>query len=563
MLGTNPRPARYTLSGSQADAPLAPLALVKLLPEDRKPCRILALCTSEAKEQSWPLLEEGLATTNIRATVAEIESDATDLRSFLSTVTTALPIGNSPRALMIDATHGYRHYALLTYLTIQYISALRGIELQGAYYGLWRPLDQGTSPFLDLHALLILPEWIHALRMFSDAGDATGLAKLVERDGDQPSNGMSKELREVSEAREAGLPLELGQTSARFRSQRKKPFLRALKQQGALLEDELWRQLDVPLKRFGFASSHHSTGWKQTVPLSNDELRREAALVDDLLERGSIAVALGLMNEWTVSRVVLQTGNLDSWLDYRATRRAAATVLGVLDQIYRDRDLPDHLTPEQQELAHFWQNLSELRNAFHHHGMRPQVLIGNGTNDVNHKLDSVRKYWGTLKTTAILPVPLATSTQRLLVSPLGRRPGVLYSALDACGRKGLLPTACLVLVSDDTSSAADEALQQARFVGPVHKIRIGDPFGGQSEIERLVRDSKRQLLDAQEIAVNLTGGTTLMGIAVAAIAKEAQRLGREVLRFGVIDRRPPNEQAADPYRTGEAFWLDSRGTNAD
>ena len=181
VLGTNPRPARYTLRESSVEAALAPLALVQLLPEGRRPSRILALCTSAAKEQSWPILKQGLVDSGMKPEPIDIDADPTDVTSFLRTVTTAIPAHGLPQGLMIDATHGYRHYAVLTYLTIQYLSALRGIELRGAFYGLWRPVDEGTSPFLDLGALLVLPEWMHALRMFGDAGDASGLARLIER----------------------------------------------------------------------------------------------------------------------------------------------------------------------------------------------------------------------------------------------------------------------------------------------------------------------------------------------------------------------------------------------
>jgi hypothetical protein len=195
--------------------------------------------------------------------------------------------------------------------------------------------------------------------------------------------------------------------------------------------------------------------------------------------------------------------------------------------------------------------------------MRPQVLVGAGANDARSKLDAVRDSWGSLKTLSDLAISFAVTPERLLVSPVGRRPGVLYSAVDACRRDGRLPDACLVLVSDETSGAADDALREAGFEGQMHRIRIADPYGGQSEIKRLVREARGQLVMAQEVAVNVTGGTTLMGLAVSAIANEAQRLARDVRRFGLIDRRPPSAQDADPYRAGEVFWLDPRSTDGD
>ena len=96
---------------------------------------------------------------------------------------------------------------------------------------MWRPIEEGTSPVLDLRALLALPDWIHALRVFGDAGDASRLGSLVESAGDQAGRAMARELRQISEAREAGLPLELGQTALSFRVNRRKSFKKALEAQ--------------------------------------------------------------------------------------------------------------------------------------------------------------------------------------------------------------------------------------------------------------------------------------------------------------------------------------------
>jgi hypothetical protein len=563
ILGTNPKPARYVLEARVAESLLAPLALVQLLPKQHRPARIVALCTAEAKTQSWPILEQGLANSGIDVAIVEIGRDPTDMASFLRIVTTAIPAEDAPDGLMIDTTHGFRHYAVLTYLTIQYVSALRGIAFQSAFYGMWRPIEEGSSPFLDLRALLALPEWIHALRVFDDVGDASHLGRLIESDGDQAARAMAKELRQISEAREAGLPLELGQTSATFRANREKLFKKALRAQGALLDDELWLRLKEPLDRFGFDTQKQAQGWKRQIVLNGDELKRQAALVDDLLDHGSIAVALGLMDEWTVSKVILQMGKQGSWLDHRSVRRAAAAALGALSEFAQDQALGKDLSVLQRRLGRFWRDLSDLRNAFHHHGMRPQVLVGAGAKDTQPKLDGILNDWGSLKTLSDLAISLPVTSKRILVSAVGRSPGVLYSAIEACRSDGLVPEALLLLVSDETSASVAAALQETKFIGDVHEIRMADPYGGQSEIGPLLQEARAHLAVAEEVAVNLTGGTTLMGIAVAAIADEARRLARDVRRFGLVDRRRPSEQEADPYRIGETFWLDPRSANGD
>jgi hypothetical protein len=77
----------------------------------------------------------------------------------------------------------------------------------------------------------------------------------------------------------------------------------------------------------------------------------------------------------------------------------------------------------------------------------------------------------------------------------------------------------------------------------------------------VVKAAAAHLLEGPEVFVNLTGGTTLMGLAVERIAGEARRLGRPVRRFGLIDRRTREEQQADPFQTAEPYWLDSEGHN--
>jgi CRISPR-associated DxTHG motif protein len=563
VLGTNPKRACYTLGGQSAETDLAPLALVKLLPSERRPARIVALCTPEAAKESWSLLEAGLDGTGIGLTKPPIPSQAlTDVAVFLEIVSRSIPVEDPPAALLIDVTHGFRHFAFLTLLAIQYLSALRRVPLRGAYYGLWRPVEKGPSPFLDLRPLLELPDWIHALRAFDESGDASQLAALVEAASNQSARDTASTLRHISEARSAGLPLELGQLSTSFRGNRKKPFREALKVRGALLGDELWRRLDEPLAKFSFSEPVQGQGWKNQVALTTAELSRQAAHVDDLLDRGSIAMALGLMNEWTVSWAALRIDRAGSWLDYHSGRTVAATTLSSLAALACDQALGGGLSDEQRAVGRFWRDLCDLRNGFHHHGMRPQVLVGPGAADVRNKLDAVCAQWQTLKCAPDMPIT-PPATGRLLVSPIGRRPGVLYSAVEACRLDGEVPEACLVLCSSETSTAIDDALAHAGFRDDVQRLCISDPYGGQSEIECLVRDARKHLVGAQEVLVNITGGTTLMGLAVSAIAVEAQRLARDVRRFGLVDRRPPSEQDADPYRAGEAFWLDRGGSYGD
>lgn len=119
-----------------------------------------------------------------------------------------------------------------------------------------------------------------------------------------------------------------------------------------------------------------------------------------------------------------------------------------------------------------------------------------------------------------------------------------------------MPARCLVICSSETEGLAADAAARAGFGGELEMLRV-DAYGGRPEIERVVAELRRSLFTAERVVVNVTGGTTLMGLVAEAIAAEARKLARPVRRFGLIDRRPPKEQDLDPYQVGEPFWLDA------
>ncbi len=290
-------------------------------------------------------------------------------------------------------------------------------------------------------------------------------------------------------------------------------------------------------------------------------MKRQARVIDSLLEHGHAATALGLMNEWTVSWAVLRRdpGKHD-WLDYQNVRRKAAETLGAIRAIRDDPELDRILTDKQRALGVFWRHLTDLRNAFHHHGMRPQPLVGDS--QTRSRLCEIQTYWcKTLRSCPCFSLSLGEATGRqVLVSPIGMRPGVLFSALHACRDADVEPDTCLVLCSDDTKGLIVDAINRAEFAGAVQTLALEDPFGGgRPEIERLTKKAREQFIGADNVLVNVTGGTTLMGLAAEDLANAARHLACPVRRFGLIDRRPPAQQDEDPYRVGEPFWLDEEG----
>ena len=557
VLGTRLKEATYLLGNRPGTARVAPVALFNLLPQDERPDRVLALCTELAKAESLPYLKAELAHKCPVQCVEVPAGDAQgDVDAFLTQVARAIP-ESTEVTLTVDITHGFRHFSFLIYVAVLYLQALRGTRVRAAYYGILGP-DAEPRPFLDLRPLLDLPDWIYALRALRDTGSAAPIAKQLDASASGANRKLVDGLRSISEAYLAGLPLELGQQVEEFERSSLKPLRRSLKQLGLPAAKSLAEHVKDTLAPFRFNQAHPSQS-KTEVALTKAELMREARFIDALIEQRNLPAALGLMNEWTVSWAILNLDTHSSWLDYGQVRRQAAQKLGAIRAIGDDRDLCRYLNEQQSHLGKFWGTLSNLRNGFHHHGMRPQKLIGD--KKVRKELDSIHQYWAeTLRDCSPIDLSIGgTGGSRVLISPIGTRPGVLYSALLACrdeSREGM-PDCCLVLCSAATEQQIDEAARQANFDGKVERLTFNDPYGGNEEIKIMKKKAKPLLIGTGQVFVNVTGGTTLMGLAADALADAARQLACPVRRFGLIDRRTPQEQDRHPYRNGQAYWLDA------
>lgn len=541
VLGTNPSSAEYQFGEQRQNAKLAPIALFHMLPAEERPNRILALCTPEAKETSWPELQ------NIALEGCEVEPidlptghEQKHIDEFLSAVARVVP---SECELTVDVTHGFRHFSFLTYVSVLYLQALRSVKVKGAWYGLLN--RDRPSPFLDLRPLVHLPQWIHAIHSFKETGSAIQIANILEGD-------IAQDLKAYSDAYLSGLPLELGR-QARKVCKSYKPLKQQLRSHHSLpLSDALAKEIVQPLS--AVAIEPEAGNWKAQVQLCESELKRQAELIDALLKQGSYSVALRLMSEWAVSWVAWRRDERAGWLDYDL-RMIPKGLLAAMDAVSRDKELRGDLTEEQRNLGCFWHQLSKLRNGFAHHGMRPQVLAGK---DFKRDLDEVLQYWReTLRRFPDFCVALGgAENRRVLISPIGKRPGVLFSALQEVDHAHL--DLCFIICSSDTLGLIDDVTQHAGFRGESVPLMLEDPFGGEVEIKRLVKEAQKHFIGADEVLVNVTGGTTLMGIAAERLASKARALAcPSVRRFGLIDRRSPSDQEQDPYKMGEAFCLDT------
>lgn len=579
-LGVTARQSRYVLKGQTVEAPLTPLALLQLLPEHVRPNRVIALVTLGAKQpqtnptdgdvrSTWGLFSEGVRSIlNREPECIDIPDGRSEdeIRQIIERAAAQFP---EKSELTLDVTQGFRHFPFVTYALALYLTSLRGIELRGAYYGMVEGEDD-PKPIVDLKPLLELPEWFHAVRVFRDTGSTGPLASLleplaVELRSEAKSAGdvtelhqtaslaakLREQLQQVAFAYESAMPLELGKAATLLCGSLNE--LPAAVSNRLPLANQLSVALLSTLESLKFTSPPSWKGeWKTRTLSDQTELHRQASLIDLYLERKQFPLAFGLMAEWVVSFLMKNPEEQGSWLRFQSKtgsdRRSAANRLGALAKAVADEnDWGTCLSEAQREWGTFWNQLTTLRNTLHHHGMRQQAM-----ESAPPVASQVQSCWDRIKTQAMDLPALGGGSGTLLISAIGNRPGVLYSALMT-----VQPDRALVLCSEQSEPTIDEAAQRAGFSGVIRRLSVTDPHGGFDELTRVRSEAGDWLLHADEIVANLTGGTTLMGLMVQQLVEAGSRLSRPFRRFALIDRRPPAVQDSDPWVQSDHCWIDN------
>jgi hypothetical protein len=282
---------------------------------------------------------------------------------------------------------------------------------------------------------------------------------------------------------------------------------------------------------------------KADIALTEGELRRQLSLVRAYAERGQTDRALLLLREWIINRCILAREDLArAWLDFSTARRPMEHALNALAA---RRELEADKAPD--ELGGLWLRIRDRRNAIAHAGFSKNAVNEN-RQEVLRLLEACDAHLadGTYWRTAV-PGRLG----RVLVTPLGLSPGVLFTAL-----KRLHPGEVLVITSPDAEGLASEAAARADWrPAGVARFVVPDAHGCFDQVDALLAWARPVLLEAAEVLVNVTGGTTGMQYLVERVAGEAVRLGVPTTRYALLDRRSPEEQRREPYVLGEAVAL--------
>lgn len=552
LLGVETKETDYALGGRTRRAPLAPVAIVSLRNGFSE---VVALCTEQAAGTSFPVLREALA-PGVRTRCEAVPFAASDdeIESFLHRLTEVLDTAGDEIAL--DVTHGPRHLQFLVFAVALYLSALGKARVRAAYYGLLR--GHGHSPILDLRPVLELAALAFAAGELRRTGSTAALIERLRQAPSQEPKALAAQLEALAAACASGLPLETGAEAARFGREYKGRLVRWLRRSRVPLAEHLVEVIDAELARFALPQDQPlDRTWKAALSLSRGEIARESLLVDVLLRRDAYGVAAIVAEEWVITWALLAEGE-PRWLEWE-TRDRTRRRLDALAAHALDPELRGGLCEDQVRLARFWHALKELRNSFAHAGMRREVIDPwRSKGKLRAALERVRDEWAWVREVPEVPLDVPGTVGRVLVTPLGRLPGAFHTALAHAGPVDR----CLFISSPDTAGLVPEVLERSshRPKPDATTLVLHDPFRDLEAARALTAQARPHLAQAEELVLNLTGGTTLMGLAVEWMGEEARRLGRRVRRLVVLDLRPREEQEREPYVLGEAVWLEGGGT---
>ncbi|OQB28970.1 MAG: CRISPR-associated (Cas) DxTHG family protein [Euryarchaeota archaeon ADurb.Bin190] len=549
-LGTSPNDAEYGMDDRVYSAKLSTIALFNLLPEAERFNRVVALCTEDALNDSFPVLRDSLPIQCVPKKIPIGVNDE-ELSEIVHTILHSIP-GDSE--LTLDLTHGLRPIPFLFFTSCLYLQALKGVHIRNAWYG---KLERGkVGPFVDLSVLFHMVEWFHAVHSFREMRNPKALVDKIkevsmsrteERDLNKNFSKIVGTITDFTILFGAGLPLELGRASASFQS--KYSMMKEKFDVSAIpipLAEDLIEEIASATQPFSLSSQRSTGDWKQKMILTSEEIYREARLIEMYFDGGFYNNAIGLMREFIITRSMLSAQQNNSWLN-RDRRDIMEKKLGALMNYWIENQ--DALPEERRVLASFWNDLTQGCNDLHHHGMNCSNV------SVTKRAKKLRVKWSSLKShledNDFWNADFGGGSGCVLISPLGLSTGLLYSAI--CKVK---PNVLLAVASTKSINFLQEIIELSGTQAEIISRIMEDPYQGFNEIPGMISASQATLLGADEIICNATGGTTAMQYAIMRLSERASSLGRQVKWMAIVDNRPAEDQRKNPYVVGEMIDLE-------
>ena len=106
--------------------------------------------------------------------------DTQEQFEILSIINETIP--GSDTIVSFDLTHGFRHLAMIGFLSAFMLEKLKNVTVKDLWYGALDMTIDGITPVIELDGLVQVRKWIEALDHFESSGDYGGVARLLEVD---------------------------------------------------------------------------------------------------------------------------------------------------------------------------------------------------------------------------------------------------------------------------------------------------------------------------------------------------------------------------------------------
>lgn len=356
-----------------------------------QPDVLQVVMTVEARQKHWESLQQRLSEVSSTILVQEIDiatgrSEA-DLWSIFATIEEYIEPGDQ---LIFDITHSFRSQPLLVLLIAGYVRVIKQVEVEALVYGAYEARKNDIAPVFDLTPFVRLLDWTAATDMFIKTGRANDLANLVQKSAQEknvptaasqetskrpdPQIMLRSRWKKASEQLES-LSVALGLTRPMEAMESAHKLLKTI--EGV---QELRDQVSHPssVQPFVLLLEPIVEQFKPIALNEPEKLEHHAENIDHqkrllqwYLEHQQPVQAITLGRELLVSQEFVACYPQHSLKD-RDQRHYVEETLNVLARKYRDKC---QISPDEQEVAKLWDELSTLRNDVAHVGMRQNARI--------------------------------------------------------------------------------------------------------------------------------------------------------------------------------------------
>lgn len=302
--------------------------------------------TTERLQYIMDILREK---TEIKHVPIEEGSDESELWDIFGTVVDNIHDNDT---VLFDITHGFRSLPFLTFLALAYVSNVKsGVTIERIIYGAYEAVEQDNpnKPIFDLTPFVELLDWMNAVNVFQNYGDARPIANLgVQKDIADALNDLSDALltNRTLEAQKAAMTFN----GLQFDETQQPPF--------QMLID----QLKQNYQQMAVNNPNSNAG---------NSLKAQYRQIKWYMDNQHYLQAITLMREWLISWKHIQERNRGYWLSNTNRKEAEkafnSTVKSEGSQMAQQ--LAQQLVIDDSA-TELWKQCAAIRNDLAHCGMR-------------------------------------------------------------------------------------------------------------------------------------------------------------------------------------------------